>query len=160
MRDEPSDHLVPPRGLLLVARAGDTVLGCAGLRPLPNGIGEVTRVRVAVNAHGRGLGSRPPRNLEDEARQRQLTTLRLDTRGDLVEARRRYARRRRSGAMLTAAIEDVGPMSGGSVCVWTASTGSTSRSHLPMRWIPRRLRSSCTTCKPGSWARSPTATGC
>ncbi len=92
MRDEPSDDLVLPRGLLLVARAHDTVLGCAGLRLLPNGIGEVTRVHVAVDARGRGLGSRLLRELEEEARQRRLTSLRLDTRGDLVEARRLYAR--------------------------------------------------------------------
>ena len=92
MSDEPSDDLVAPRGLLLVACADDIVLGCAGLRLLPNGIGEVTRVHVAVKARGRGLGSRLLRQLEDEARQRQLTTLRLDTRGDLVEARRLYAR--------------------------------------------------------------------
>jgi ribosomal protein S18 acetylase RimI-like enzyme len=92
MRDEPSEDLVPPRGLLLVACAGATVVGCAGLRLLPNGIGEVTRVHVAVSARGRGLGSRLLRELEDEARQRQLSTLRLDTRDDLVEARRLYAR--------------------------------------------------------------------
>jgi ribosomal protein S18 acetylase RimI-like enzyme len=92
MHDEPSDDLAPPRGLLLVACAGDTVLGCAGLRLLANGIGEVTRVHVAVKARGRGLGSRLLRELEDEARQRQLTSLRLDTRDDLVEARRLYAR--------------------------------------------------------------------
>jgi ribosomal protein S18 acetylase RimI-like enzyme len=92
MRDEPGDDLAPPRGLLLVACADDTVLGCAGLRLLPDDIGEVTRVHVAVNARGRGLGSRLLRELEDEARPRQLSTLRLDTRGDLVEARRLYAR--------------------------------------------------------------------
>lgn len=92
MSDEPSDDLVPPRGLLLVACAGDIVLGCAGLRLLSNGIGEVTRVHVAVNARGCGLGSRLLRQLEHEAHQRQLTSLRLDTRGDLVEARRLYAR--------------------------------------------------------------------
>jgi ribosomal protein S18 acetylase RimI-like enzyme len=92
MSDEPSDDLVAPRGLLLVACADDIVLGCAGLRLLPSGIGEVTRVHVAVSARGRGLGSRLLSELEDEARRRQLTTLRLDTRGDLVEARRLYAR--------------------------------------------------------------------
>jgi ribosomal protein S18 acetylase RimI-like enzyme len=92
MHDEPSDDLVPPRGLLLVACADDIALGCAGLRLLPNGIGEVTRVHVAVKARGRGLGSRLLRELEDEARRRRLTSLRLDTRDDLVEARRLYAR--------------------------------------------------------------------
>lgn len=92
MREEPSDDLALPRGLLLVARADDTVLGCAGLRLLPNGIGAVTRVYVAVKARGRGLGSRLLRELEGEARRHQVTKLRLDTRGDLVEARRLYVR--------------------------------------------------------------------
>lgn len=92
MRNEPSDDLALPRGLLLVACADGSVLGCAGLRLLPDGIGEVTRVHVTIAARGRGLGSRLLRELEDHARRRHLTALRLDTRGDLVEARRLYAR--------------------------------------------------------------------
>ena len=47
MRAEPSDDLCPPGGLLLVARHDGRVLGCAGLRLLAAGTGEVTRVFVA-----------------------------------------------------------------------------------------------------------------
>lgn len=60
MRDEPSDDLVPPRGLFLVARAEADVLGCAGLRLLPGRTGEVTRVFVVPAARRRGLGTRLP----------------------------------------------------------------------------------------------------
>ena len=92
MREEPSDDLAPPGGLLLVAVQDGAVLGCAGLRLLPGGIGEVTRVFVMPAARRRGLGSRLLDELETHARDHQVTTLRLDTRRDLVEARQLYAR--------------------------------------------------------------------
>ena len=92
MREEPSDDLTPPGGLLLVAVQDRAVLGCAGLRLLPGGIGEVTRVFVMPAARRRGLGSRLLDELETHARDHQVTTLRLDTRRDLVEARQLYAR--------------------------------------------------------------------
>lgn len=42
----PRDDLVPPTGLLLLARQGPAVLGCAGMRVRQGEIGEVTRVFV------------------------------------------------------------------------------------------------------------------
>jgi GNAT superfamily N-acetyltransferase len=92
MRDDPSDDLAPPDGLLLVACENGDVLGCAGLRLLPGRIGEVTRVFVVPAARGRGLGSRLLNCLEGHARRHRVSTLRLDTRRDLIEARRLYAR--------------------------------------------------------------------
>lgn len=86
-----SDELVPPTGLLLVARRCDEVLGCAGLRIRPP-VGEVTRVFVAAAARRQGLGARLLTAVEDAARHRALSILRLDVRSDLVEARRLYAR--------------------------------------------------------------------
>ena len=50
MREEPSDDLTSPRGLLLVAREKGNVLGCAGLRLLPGHVAEVTRVFVVPAA--------------------------------------------------------------------------------------------------------------
>jgi ribosomal protein S18 acetylase RimI-like enzyme len=92
MRDDPSDDLELPGGLLVVARGQGSVLGCAGLRLLPGRIAEVTRVFVVPSARRRGLGSRLLDCLEDHARQHQVGLLRLDTRSDLIEARRLYAR--------------------------------------------------------------------
>jgi ribosomal protein S18 acetylase RimI-like enzyme len=92
MSEDPSDDLVPPRGLLLVAQDKGDVLGCAGLRLLPGHAAEVTRVFVVPAARRRGLGSRLLDCLEEHARRHRVSTLRLDTRRDLIEARRLYAR--------------------------------------------------------------------
>ena len=92
MRDDPSDDLELPHGLLVVARGDGNILGCAGLRLLRGQIAEVTRVFVVPAARRRGLGSRLLDCLEDHARQHRISTLRLDTRSDLLEARRLYAR--------------------------------------------------------------------
>ena len=92
MREDPSDDLAPPHGLLVVAHENGDVLGCAGLRLLPGQIAEVTRVFVVPAARRRGLGSRLLSCLEDHARWHRVATLRLDTRRDLAEARRLYAR--------------------------------------------------------------------
>ncbi|TFD49901.1 GNAT family N-acetyltransferase [Cryobacterium sp. Hh7] len=87
----PSDDLVAPTGLLLLARQGHTVLGCAGMRVRPGAIGEVTRVFVEPTARGNGVGRLLMETLEHEARALELIALRLDTRTDLVEARMLYA---------------------------------------------------------------------
>ena len=92
MREDPSDDLTLPSGLLLIAQEESSVLGCAGLRLLPGHVAEVTRVFVAPAARHRGLGSRLLDCLEEHARQHEVRTLRLDTRHDLIEARRLYAR--------------------------------------------------------------------
>jgi ribosomal protein S18 acetylase RimI-like enzyme len=92
MREDRSDDLAPPSGLLLVAHREGSVLGCGGLRLLPGQVAEVTRVFVVPAARGRGLGSRLLSCLEEHARSHRVSVLRLDTRRDLTEARRLYAR--------------------------------------------------------------------
>ncbi|MGI4895429.1 MAG: GNAT family N-acetyltransferase [Janthinobacterium lividum] len=91
MQQESSDDLLPPHGLLLLACREDEVVGCVGLRILGK-IGEVTRVHVVATARGQGIGSRLLTAIEQEALDHDLQLLRLDTRSDLVEARRLYAR--------------------------------------------------------------------
>jgi len=81
--DDPSEDLAAPRGTFLVARRGETVVGCAGLRLLPDGVGKVKRVFVAPLARGHGLGRRLMLELENLARAEGLRTLRLDTPSDL-----------------------------------------------------------------------------
>lgn len=93
LADFPADDLALPRGLLLVATDADgVILGCAGLRLLPDALGEITKVYVAPAARGRGLGARLVEEIERLAALHGRTTVRLDTRSDLVEARRLYAR--------------------------------------------------------------------
>jgi ribosomal protein S18 acetylase RimI-like enzyme len=92
MRADPSDYLRPPGGLFLVARAGQAVIGCVALRLLPGGLGEVMRVFVAPAARNRGVGALLMRTVETAARHHGLTRVRLDTRTELTEARRLYAR--------------------------------------------------------------------
>ena len=87
----PSMDLVPPTGLLLLARQGAAVLGCAGMRVRPGEIGEVTRVFVAPAARGHGVGRLLMEDLERRSRGLGLHALRLDTRSDLLEARGLYA---------------------------------------------------------------------
>ncbi|AMB60122.1 GNAT family N-acetyltransferase [Microterricola viridarii] len=101
----PGERLEEPNGLLLLARRDGTVLGCAGMRfvteaaapgaegeaAAPQRVGEVTRVFVDAAARGLGLGRQLMGALEAQARARGLSALRLDTRSDLVEARRLYA---------------------------------------------------------------------
>lgn len=67
-------------------------MGCAGLRLLPERIGEVTRVFVRPAARRRGLGARLIAEIDRRARVHGVAVLRLDTRDDLVEARRLYQR--------------------------------------------------------------------
>lgn len=93
MSEDPSDDLAPPRGLLLVAKEkGADVLGCAGLRLLPGHAAEVKRVFVVPAARRLGLATQLLDCLEEHALRHQVSVLRLDTRRDLVEARRLYAR--------------------------------------------------------------------
>lgn len=95
----PSDDLAPPRGAFLLARAGGLggeVAGCVGVR-LPVArtaapYAELKRLWVRSDARGTGLGRRLVEAAEEAAAGLGARALRLDTRSDLVEARRLYAR--------------------------------------------------------------------
>jgi GNAT superfamily N-acetyltransferase len=88
----PSDDLVAPTGVLLLARVGSSPVGCVGLRFLPDRVGQVTRMFVIASERRHGFGFRLLDELETIARSRGITRLELDTRDDLVEARRLYER--------------------------------------------------------------------
>jgi GNAT superfamily N-acetyltransferase len=90
MNAEPSDDLCPPRGVFFVARYGGAVIGCAGLRLITAGIGEVTRVFVKPEARRRGVGQLLLEAVEGAARRQQVTRLRLDTASHLAEAQQLY----------------------------------------------------------------------
>ncbi|MGO9977472.1 MAG: GNAT family N-acetyltransferase [Solirubrobacteraceae bacterium] len=91
LRGYPSDDLVPPDNLLVVAVAEQEHVGCGGVRLLPCGIAELTRIHVAVSMRRRGLGARIVQRLERHARDHERSRARLDVRGDLIEARALYA---------------------------------------------------------------------
>lgn len=90
--EEPSDDLVPPTGLLLAAFHDGELAGCGGFRVLSPCVAELTRVFLRAELRGRGGAVVLLSALERAAVQSGLTTARLDTRGDLVEARKLYAR--------------------------------------------------------------------
>lgn len=98
MADAPSDDLQGSTGVFVVAEdSGAPVgcgapLGCGGMRIVDTATGELTRIYVDLAARGLGVGALIVRRLEELALERGLTVLRLDTRSDLVEARRLYAR--------------------------------------------------------------------
>ncbi|MEU8300499.1 GNAT family N-acetyltransferase [Micromonospora sp. NPDC048909] len=91
MAEFPSDDLVAPTGIFLVARHEGGLAGCAGLRFRP-GWAELTRVYVRPQRRGRGGGAALLAAAEARARSAGADRIRLDTRSDLVEARALYAR--------------------------------------------------------------------
>lgn len=93
----------PPRGVFLLARRGDAVLGCVGLRTDAPGVAEVKRLWVSPDARGMGLGSTLMAAVEERARLMGFHTLRLDTNRILTEAVAMY---RRAGWSEVAAYND------------------------------------------------------
>jgi GNAT superfamily N-acetyltransferase len=92
MAEDPSDDLVPPNGLFLVARYRAERVGCVGLRLRSPGFAELTRMFIAPEARGLGGGPVLLAGAEERARQAGAHTLRLDTRLDLLAARRLYTK--------------------------------------------------------------------
>ncbi|GIJ00325.1 acetyltransferase (GNAT) family protein [Sediminihabitans luteus] len=115
LRDDPSDELAPPTGAFWLAELDGRVVGCIGVERVrveqvrvghvPDEgaamgtaggktalVGEVKRVWVDASARGRGVGAALLTTVEQHAREHGLTTLRLDTRDDLVESHRLYER--------------------------------------------------------------------
>ncbi|MFB9309996.1 ribosomal protein S18 acetylase RimI-like enzyme [Agromyces hippuratus] len=90
--DEPSDDLQGETGAFIVARESERVLGCAGVRYIEAEIGELTRVFITPEARGRGLGAALIGEIERIAEEHGVRRMRLDVRGDLVEAQRLYRR--------------------------------------------------------------------
>ncbi|MEU0475656.1 GNAT family N-acetyltransferase [Streptomyces olivaceus] len=85
-------ELVPPRGVLLVARYAGEAVGTAGVRVLDATTAELTQVFLHERARGRGGAALLVRAAEDAARALGAARVVLDTRGDLDEARALYAR--------------------------------------------------------------------
>jgi GNAT superfamily N-acetyltransferase len=91
LADEPGTGLVAPAGLFLLAKLDDVVSGCVGVRVLGPGIGGLTKMFVSPHARRQHGASQLISAAEDAARGLGLSLMRLDVRGDLVEARALYA---------------------------------------------------------------------
>lgn len=77
----------PPDGALLVARdAEDRAIGCAGLRPLGDGICEMKRLFLRPEARGLGLGRALAEAIVATAGERGHRTILLDTLPSMASA--------------------------------------------------------------------------
>jgi len=82
--------LTEPAGLFLLARIRGEPAGCGALKYHGTGPAELKRMWVADSARGLGVGRRILAELEQHARQRGATVLRLETSRHLTEAIRLY----------------------------------------------------------------------
>jgi DNA-binding MarR family transcriptional regulator/GNAT superfamily N-acetyltransferase len=78
--------LVPPAGVLIMARLRDKPIGCGALRLHRGAPAEVKRMWIAPSARGLGVGRRLLGELERHAREAGVTVLRLETNRALKEA--------------------------------------------------------------------------
>jgi GNAT superfamily N-acetyltransferase len=79
-----------PRGAVVLARADGRAVGCAGLRPLGEGVVELKHFFLAREARGRGLGRAMLAGVEEVARERGARRIVLDTAAPLIEAAALY----------------------------------------------------------------------
>ncbi|MGC4892827.1 GNAT family N-acetyltransferase [Micromonospora sp. DT31] len=91
LAEDSNDDLVPPTGLLVLARHDGRLAGCVGLRRQLDW-SEVTRLYVRPAHRGAGGGAALLAAVEAYAAEGGADRIRLDTRSDLVEARALYAR--------------------------------------------------------------------
>ena len=92
-----------PRGALLLARRGDDVVGCGGIRLLDEQTAEVKRMWLDPAARGLGLGAALLAGLEERAASLGCSRVVLDT-SDRLEAA--VATYRRSGYVEVAPYND------------------------------------------------------
>ena len=85
------DALCTPDIRFFIAREGETVLGCAALANKGD-YGEVKSMFVSEDARGKGVADALMRQLEDCARELDLSVMRLET-GDLLHAAHRLYER-------------------------------------------------------------------
>jgi len=77
----------PPHGALLLAKRGDSVLGCIAVKPLaPPGIGEIKRLYVRPEGRGLGIGKALIAEILKAAERIGYDELKLDTLPHLTTA--------------------------------------------------------------------------
>jgi DNA-binding MarR family transcriptional regulator/N-acetylglutamate synthase-like GNAT family acetyltransferase len=75
-----------PSGLLMLARLRGEPIGCGALKFDDGPVVEIKRMWIAPSARGLGVGGRLLAELEEQARRRGASTVRLDTNRNLTEA--------------------------------------------------------------------------
>lgn len=70
---------VPPGGVLLIARDGETAAGCVALRRIDAATGEMKRMYVRERYRGSGLGRKLAVAVIEQARQKGYSRMVLDT---------------------------------------------------------------------------------
>ncbi|WP_116809354.1 GNAT family N-acetyltransferase [Steroidobacter cummioxidans] len=80
----------PPLGALFIAYVDGEVAGCAALRPLRDGVGEMKRLYVRPNHRKVGLGNHLIDAVIAAARQAGFDQLRLDTLASMTSAQALY----------------------------------------------------------------------
>jgi len=81
---------VSPHGALFIAYVDGEVAGCAALRPLGNGAGEMKRLYVRPRYRKLGLGNQLIEAIIGVARRASLQILRLDTLPSMTRAQALY----------------------------------------------------------------------
>ena len=81
-----ADELVPPRGLMLVARLRDRPVGCGALKFHPGAPTELKRMWISPDSRGLGLARRLLAELEGHAKAGGTRVVRLETNRALHEA--------------------------------------------------------------------------
>ena len=89
---DPSDDLSPPSGRFWLAYRGGTAVGCVAIRLMSAEVAELKRMYVRPPERGSGCGAALVAVAERAAAELGARVVRLDTRHDLVEARRLYVR--------------------------------------------------------------------
>ena len=85
-------ELMPPSGLLIMARLQGRPIGCGALKFHKNEPAELKRMWIAESARGLGVGRRLLAELEGHARKAGVKVLRLETNRALHEAIHLYKR--------------------------------------------------------------------
>lgn len=86
----PPEDLVPPNGILLIARVDGEAVGIGGIRHLDTEAAEVKSMFVTTSKRGLGVGRRILAELEAIAAERGCRAVRLDTSDYLLPAMSLY----------------------------------------------------------------------